>query len=223
MFQGPFDGTTLLDRLYTADDLEEGVEEYIEQERQREQESDRESMYRDDNGSWKRDRIKTVVAAGLKTGEDAICGRWAGDDVRLVGDYADNDVYAQPRGTVTARDPETGETFEYASSHPDIVEPIPDGQRGDHRHIRKEATPGDTINTQYVDATNADYAEFVSHTRGEWDDITDSVLAEMARYMPDKFEGLREEYFGLDGEENDPDIVFGSGENKATRKQAQKN
>ena len=223
MFQGPFDGTTLLDRLYTPDDLEDGIEEYIENEREREDETGRESMMRDDNGSWKRDRIKSAVAAGLKTGEDAICGRWAGDDVRLVGDYADNDVYARPRGTVTARNPETDETFEYASSHPNIVEPIPDGERGVHRRISKKATPGDTINTEYVDETEVDYAEFVSHTRGEWDDITDSVLAELARYMPDQFEGLREEYFSLDGDENDPDIVFGSGENKEARKRAQQN
>lgn len=199
LFDGPFDGTTDLPGLYAdGDELAERLtDEFLATEHRREDENDDyESIYRDDDGSWDRDKARRVGLANSYTGEDAICGRWAGDDVRIIGDYADDSYYHAPYGTVVVERPPYGE-FEYYGDHPSPV-----GRRYDIN-----AKPGDSIETYSLDGDGSEEVIFVEHIEDNgWDDITDSVFAEMARYMPGQFGQL-------DDGDLEPEIVFGSGSN----------
>jgi len=258
MFDGPFDGTTLLDRLYTKEDpkVQEGIEERIEQEVAIEEERKNEeqlkttclrraikytddhpfdeddaditklsqfpqqiidkyeekyksrvySTYREDNLNWRRDRIKRVVCAGFYTGEDSICGRWAGDDVRLIGDYAEDDYYSAMYGEVVVR-LENGKLGRWTGPHPDAVEPLQSNEFSCRaKLLDREAEPGDMVRASRLDC-GQNFAEFVEYNKNDWDNITASVFHEMARYMPDKFGELADKV-------GDPDIVFGSGRNE---------
>jgi len=259
MFDGPFDGTTLLDRLYTEDDprVQEGIEEYIEQEKEIESERKNDpevkerclrsairftddhpfdeddvdidnidkfpqqivdkyeekynqrvySTYREDNLNWRRDRIKRVVCAGFYTGEDSICGRWAGDDVRIIGDYAEDDYYAAMYGEVVVK-LDNGELTSWTGAHPEAEEPLEsEGQWSTRaRLLNRKAEPGDWVRSRKD--TGQDHVEFVEYNENAWDDITASVYHEMARYMPNKFGELADKVSG------EPEIVFGSGRNE---------
>lgn len=260
MFEGPFDGTTLLDQLYTEDDpkVQETIEERIEAEKEREKqrrnssepkerylsqairrtedhpfeqddadisnlqkfpqqvidkyeelfEERTRSTYRNDDGSWNRDRLKRVVCAGFKTGEDALCGRWAGDEVTIIGDYADRELYDAMYGTVVVR-LDNGELAEWVGPHPEAEEPVPsDGPGVRARLLDRDAQPGDQVRARSSLDCGQDHVEFVEYKENEWDTITASVYSEMARYMPDKFGELEDKI-----DESEVDIVFGSGRN----------
>jgi len=258
LFDGPFDGTTLLDRLYNEHDeqVQDGIDKKIEAEKKLEEErkNDEEgklrmlesairytddhpfepedadlsdlqrfpqqvidkyeekyerrvySVYRKDNKNWDRSKMKRTVCAGFYTGEDAICGRWAGDDVRIVGDYADNDLYSAMDGTVVVR-LNNGELAEWTGPHPEAEEPLESNEYSTRaRMLNRDAEPGDMVRANRLDCGQK-HAEFVEYKENEWDDITASVYHEMARYMPDKFGELADNV-------GDPDIVFGSGRNE---------
>jgi hypothetical protein len=206
LFDAPFDGTTDLPGLYDEDDdltkqlVDEKISREIalEEERREDPDYDRDpsSTYRADDGSWERDKLRRVALAHGYTGEHSICGRWAGDDVRIIGDYADDDYYHAIEGTVVVERPLDGEC-EYYGRHPSPVE-------GSHR---VDAKPGQAVETYSLDGDGKEEVVFVEHIEDNgWDDITDSVFAEMARYMPGQFGQL-------DDGDLDPDIVFGSGSN----------
>ena len=207
LFDAPFDGTTDLPGLYgEGDDLtKQLVDEKIsreialEEERREDPDYDRDpsSTYRADDGSWDHDKLQRVALAHGYTGEHSICGRWAGDDVRIIGDYADDNYYHAIEGTVVAERSPSCEQVEYYGCHPSPVE-------GGHR---VDAKPGQVIETYSTDADGKEEVIFVEHIEDNgWDDITDSVFSEMARYMPGQFGQL-------DDGDLDPDIVFGSGSN----------
>jgi hypothetical protein len=198
MFDGPFDGTTDLPGLYTEGDelAEELTDDFIAGEQEYEERTGNTSIYRDEDGNWDRDKARRVGLASAYTGEHAICGRWAGDDVRIIGDYAEDDYYHAIEGTVIVERPPDGE-FEYYGRHPT--------RPGSGNRVN--ATPGEVIETYSLDGDGKEEVVFVEHIEDNgWDDITDSVFAEMARYMPGQFGQL-------DDGDLDPDIVFGSGSN----------
>lgn len=180
LFDGPFDGTTLLHRVYDKDNetAQQLVEELIDRETEREKTSDhdRRSVYRSDDGSWNRDLLhRTAVQTGY-TGDDAICGRWAGDDVRISGDYADDRYYFAEKGVIVA-ERDTGEIIEWLGSHPSPIGGRPD----------EMASRGDQIDCYQTEMDSPESVEFITHRDSEWADITESVFAEMARYMPSRF------------------------------------
>ena len=210
MFEGPFDGTTLLDRLYDTDDpkVEQGIDEYIEREVEREEERGKESFHRTDDGGWNRERIKRSVCAGFTIGEDSICGRWAGNRVRIVGDYAESGLYNAMDGKIIA-ETDNGKRVSWMGRHPEKVEQLPcDGPGRRVRHHDVDAQPGDEIrlSTQADGVDSHQHGTFVRFKNSEWTNITEDVFSEMARYMPDRFGELE------DSVEN-VEITFGSGQN----------
>ena len=199
LFDAPFDGTTDLPGLYTEDDdlTQQLVDEMITREIGLEAKNDTDSVYRNDDGSWDYDRLQRVALAGGYTGENAICGRWAGDDVRIIGDYAEDGYYHAIEGTIVAERPLGGEVTWYGR-HPSPV----------GKSYEVDAREGDRVETYSTDADGKEEVIFIEHIEDNgWDDITDSVFAEMARYMPGQFKQLVED------RDVDPDIVFGSGSN----------
>lgn len=199
MFDGPFDGTTSLPGLYEADDdlAEHLTDAFIERREELEDSTGSDSIYRNDDGSWNRDKCRRVALASGYTGENSICGRWAGDDVRIIGDYANDNYYHAIEGTVVAERSPSCETIEYYGRHPSVP-------GSGHR---TNAKPGQIIETYSTDVDGKEEVVFVEHIEDNgWDDITDSVFAEMARYMPGKFGQL-------DDGDLEPEIVFGSGSN----------
>lgn len=195
LFDGPFDGTTLLQGLYDQDNetAQQLVKELIDRETERETESnrDRQSVYRNDDGSWNRNKLHHTALASGYTGDHAICGRWASDDVRIIGDYADDGYYHAIEGTIIA-ERDTGEIVEWHGTHPSPV-------GGDHSET---ASRGDQIAWYGGDTASSETVRFMYHRDSDWTDITDSVFAEMARYNPGQFGDL-------DDGTLEPDIVFG--------------
>lgn len=180
LFDGPFDGTTLLHRLYDDDNetAQQLVEDLIDREKERENKSehDRQSGYRTSDGGWDRDRLRRVALSQRYTGDHTICGRWAGDDVRIIGDYADERYYFAERGVIVA-ERDTGEIIEWLGSHPSPIGGRPDDA----------ASRGDQIDCYQTEMDSPESVEFITHRDSEWADITDSVFAEMSRYMPSRF------------------------------------
>jgi hypothetical protein len=266
LFEGPFDGTTLLDRLYDVDDpkVQTGIAEMIVDEADREyerfQDHDRcnaelsrairdvghdafdperadiehvtdypwairqdyarrvgsfselgsfASTYRNDDGTWNEADLQRVVCAGFTIGEDSVCGRWAGDPVRIVGDYAETDYYSAMYGTVVVDCP-SGETVEWNGPRPRRCEPTDDGRvhGTSYRRYDELASTGETVKLSSRVDVEAEFGTFVRYEATEWTDITDDVVHEMARYMPDEFAELLEEETVTE-----PETVFGSGQN----------
>jgi len=197
MFEGPFDGTTLLDRLYDVDDekVAEATAEYIEREKERHADTDRNSVYQNDDGTWQYDKIKRSVCASFTIGEDSICGRWAGNRVRIVGDYAESGLYDAMDGTIVA-ETDDGERVTWQGRHPEKVEELEcDGPGRRVRHHDVDAIPGDEIrlSTQAEGVDSHQHGTFVEFQSSEWTNITDDVFSEMARYMPERFGELEED------------------------------
>lgn len=197
MFEGPFDGTTLLDRLYDVDDpkVAEATADWIEDEKERYADSDRSSVYQNDDGTWQYDKIKRSVCAGFTIGEDSICGRWAGNRVRIVGDYAESGLYNAMDGTIIA-ETESGKRVSWSGRHPEKVEEIEcDGPGKRVRHYDVDARPGDEIrlSTQADGVDSHQHGTFVEFKDSEWTNITSDVFDEMARYMPERFGELADD------------------------------
>ena len=213
MFEGPFDGTTLLDRLYDVDDekVADATAEWIEREKANlaERDSDRGSVYQNDDGTWQYDKIKRSVCAGFTIGEDSICGRWAGNRVRIVGDYAESGLYNAMNGKIIA-ETENGKRVSWMGRHPEKVEQLPcDGPGRRVRHHDVDAQPGDEIrlSTQADGVTDSgQHGTFVRFENSEWTNITEDVFSEMARYMPERFGELEDSVESVD-------IEFGTGIN----------
>ncbi|WP_153953019.1 hypothetical protein [Halosegnis longus] len=298
LFEGPFDGTTLLDRLYDQDDerVVEATAARIEDEQLRERQvfmpdddggnrtieralkrairdadgwdedefevdidavetypmkirqGFAENLYeramstyrvherdaeRDPSltvGEWNMEKLKRIVCAGFQTGDDAMCGRWAGDSIRLIGDYAgpveldgeETDLYTAMEGTVVADITygNTTERIEWRAGHPTRIEVVDDDDTSQFgttfRDYREEASPGDSIRVRksavpdYIQGDQVpETATFVRYEETEWTDITDDVYAEMARYMPGQFGELVED------EDLSVTEQFGTGQNSA--------
>lgn len=210
MFEGPFDGTTLLDRLYDEEDekVNDATDEFIEQEKERHADSDWSSAYQNDDGTWNREKIKRSVCANFIIGEDSMCGRWSGNRVRIVGDYAESGLYDAMDGTIIA-ETKDGKRVSWEGRHPQKEEQIECSGPGTRsRHYDVNAVPGDPIrlSTQAEGVDSHQHGTFVEFKDSEWTEITDDVFDEMARYMPNRFGSLADNVESVN-------LKFGTGTN----------
>lgn len=187
LLDGPQDGTRL---CYMADpddpELQDGIDGYIEQEKEYERESKRDSVYRADDGSWNRGKVATVVAAGRKINEaNEYAGRWAGDDVRLVGDYANNDLY--DAAIEMWRVEYEGEEYTVRPGMGPIIAESIEREDIEHSISSEELTPGDFVEVQTTDAIEADesrvYAHYIETVETEWSNITDGLNEEFVEFV----------------------------------------
>ena len=186
LLDGPQDGTSFSYRNNDPDDVDkDDVEAWIDRETASEVESDRESVYRADDGSWDRAKIRRVVAAGYEISEaNEFAGRWAGDRVRLVGDYAENDLYSAPEGRIVAQ-LNSGEMVSWEGWHPSRVEPAGRSPAGGQsiRHFDEDAEPGDTIQIPSTVESDEQFAEFVRYESNEWTILGEELHREFAEFM----------------------------------------
>ena len=136
------------------------------------------SCMRNDDGSWPLEEIVPIVASGFELNElYDYCGRWAGDDVRLVGDYAENDLYDE--SATMWRYEYEGEEFvaRAVSSAPITPESI---HRDDIEHSveRRDVEPGDYAHVQHPEKDEKVYAHYKGVAETEWTDITDGLTEE---------------------------------------------
>lgn len=179
---------------YTPDEDDETFQEMC-RERSR-------STYRKENLNWDREQMKAAALAGFEINEVFdYAGRWAGEDVRLVGDYAENDLYSDTNEDWiyeysrkhTARDPKksvdltqytNGEQFTaYAtSSAPIVPESI---ARADicHSTERRDVEKGDICEVKHPETNERVYAHFVEVAEMEWTNITDGLTDEFANFV----------------------------------------
>jgi hypothetical protein len=196
LFDGPCDGTVLTrNEHYPGIDeveMQREVDEFIEGEIDMQDSFDGDITtvyYDDDAAEWNRDKIRPVVVAGYEI-SDAMeyCGRWAGEDVRLAGDYADNGLYGEAKqkcqlqradGTVFTANKGTG--------------PVEDKEPGDDTSGRVSFNFGDDVTRGDVmlvndPATNEQiFAEYIGVAEQQWTNITDDMLAEMRHVVGDSW------------------------------------
>ena len=183
MLEGPQDGTRFSSRTDPDDpQLQEAIEEFIEQEKEHEEErfekytnnedsiarrrwarkhdvepedepdyfeqfcrAQASSAYRKNttNYHWDRQAIATSVAAGLEIAEaNEYAGRWAGDDVRLVGDYAESELYDETKDD-WVYEYEGEEFVNYATGEAPIVPESIEREDIVHSIEDRDVEPGD--------------------------------------------------------------------------------
>jgi hypothetical protein len=144
------------------------------------------SIYRDDDFELDPDdrQLERVALSSDQISEALeYAGRWAGDEITMIGDYADRDLYHNADGILTYETPD-GEIEEVKKPHPRREEP----HEGDMtaRVYDELAEPGDTIRI------DNEFCTFIGYEEQEWTDITDGVCREFARLVGD--ERLQEQY-----------------------------
>lgn len=101
LYDGTLDGTSLASAVDPKSTLaRNALKGTRDSELLREKAGDYESVYRDEDGYWDDDRLRKVGLAGYDMDEvfDYV-GRWAGDEVRILGDYASRDGYDTREGS----------------------------------------------------------------------------------------------------------------------------
>lgn len=184
LLDGPGDGTAFL-RFADPDDPKLDEQKSVIVERELEHEASQlnyTSMYRDDDGEWDESMIARTAAAHLELTElMEYAGRWAGDDVRLVGDYDDSGLYQDCKGTVVVE--HDGTEYEYGGDHPKKVTVRDNGNVG---HTRLNAKPGDQVRVygnDDLEEQDVETATFVRHEEGEYTDITDGLIEEFTNFV----------------------------------------
>lgn len=191
LLEGPVDGTSFSYRTdlpgIDEQQLQQDIDEYIEREQAYVDDTDRheQSLYQNDDGSWDRDKIRPVVAAGYDISEAmAYAGRWAGDDVRLVGDYADNDLYSAPQPEWVYEHRDTGDQFQtYATASAPIQKSSIQRDGINHSILDRDVENGDLCEVSHPETGDRVYAYRVDVVDNEWTDITDGLLAEFASFV----------------------------------------
>lgn len=191
LLEGPQDGTVFPTRTSGSLVTEAEIDDYIDTERERHADSDHDSVYQNDDGSWQRDSIERTLAASNDIDEaNDYAGRWAGDDVRLVGDYAENGLYSAMYGTIVGE--VDGQEYTWTGPHPDRLVPCRPGNdccdnpghcHSHHPMDDSEAEPGDMIRAPSRSDVDADFAEFVAYQTNEWTNITDGLATEFAEFV----------------------------------------
>jgi len=194
LFEGPIDGTGVgRTGLPAIDDteFEQSIDAHIEREASRVAESEHreQSVYQNDDGSWQRDKVRRVVAAGYDISEGTeYAGRWAGDDVRLVGDYADNDLYSAPNPDWVYENRDTGEKFtQYATASAPIKEASLRRTDIHHSVVDRDVENGDLCQVTHPETGDQVYAYRVRVCDNEWTDITDGLLEEFASFVGEEW------------------------------------
>lgn len=184
LLQGPQDGTRFSGlHNHLAPEWEDEMAEKMEEERERHKNEGRSSMYRNDDGSWDKRKLVQVIAAGHQISEDfRFAGRWAGDDIAVVGDYDDSGLYGE-----TSQDwvyEYEGEEFtQYATSRGPIVPESIERDDISHSTMQRDVEPGDLCKVSHPESGDDVYAEFVRPAQNEWTDITDRLKECFAEFV----------------------------------------
>lgn len=193
LLDGPQDGTRFTN-LHNphAPELDDKQHEFKQNEREKHLNTGRSSVYRTENG-WDTNRITQSLAAGEAINADNVlgyeyAGRWAGDDVRLIGDYHESGVYDDTHQqwivefegeeyTVDASS--NAPIIEDSITNPDIVHSIAD----------REVMPGDTVKVRLSreqtgnERSKQVYATFKHEAETDWVNITDGVTREFEQFV----------------------------------------
>lgn len=147
------------------------------------------STYRKANMTWDRGKLFRVAIANKHITELLdYAGRWAGEDVRLVGDYAENGLYSETNKQWIYE--YEGEQFtNYATSACPVVPESIDRDDIVHSVRDREPEPGDLARIKHPDKDDDYvYATFVGEAEQDWDDITEGLSEEFHEFVGDFFD-----------------------------------
>ncbi|OYR56666.1 hypothetical protein [Halorubrum halodurans] len=184
LIDGPKDGTRFTDLVNPhAPEFEDAMSEFMADEREATRNEGRTSIYRNDDGSWNRERIVECIAADQHVTEGTeYAGRWAGDDIRLVGDYEESGVYDDTTEE-WVYEHETGEFVAPATGSGPIDPASLDDTTIVHSIEDRDVLPGDLCAVRHPETGNRVYAEFKRVADTEWTDITDGVMREFEAFV----------------------------------------
>lgn len=185
MLEGPLDGTSF---VYEADPDDPKLENKI-QRRKNKAESEKEKYfferYMNDDGSWNEQVIAQHVAASEAIADmKEYAGRWAGDNVSLVGDYSEtghyntaNEIWTYDYGGTLFNAPATsvGPIKEDSIERDDI----------DHTFEIRDIEEGDWVEVVHPEKGERVYALFVGVAESKWTDITDGLTDEFIDFVGD--------------------------------------
>jgi len=161
------------------------------------------SVYRDDNGEWNEKQMIGSAMAGLSI-NDALsyAGRWAGDDIRLVGDYAEGNLYMAPRGTHRYSNDETGDVIIKNYRKNRVIEYT---KRGPGAISVTESEDVAEVGEQVI-INQEPYTYTGPEVASEWTDITDGMEAEMQDCFGtdwlNRLDGLPDRFDTADADDN---------------------
>lgn len=190
LLEGPIDGTSFARTIEQEEIPDEDIQARIDQELAQLEEADyydsKDDLvyYDEDADDWDYDSIVRVVAAGYQIDEFfEYAGSWAGDEITLVGDYADNDLYKEPRADAVVKTPDGTEHTLENWGRPRKVIPCGPDENCTARLPGEDAEPGETMQLPSSLDVDDQFAEFVRMEDNEWTDITDGLLAEFAEFV----------------------------------------
>jgi hypothetical protein len=194
LLDGPADGSAL-DRYIPLDALPEAAVEAKKEVLRERQASRGESLskstyYNAEADAWNKEKLATIIAASLPIAElYNYAGRWAGDRIHCVGDYADSGLYDKEKVHAVVELPSgVTKTLENVGTLRQAEKRHASGGKTRLRETRKDATAGDPIIVPRQ-RTERDYpakATLVEYIESDWIDITDEVYAEMEAIFEDK-------------------------------------
>lgn len=187
MFDGPQDGTRFsgLHNPY-APEFEGAMAEKMEEERERHRNAGRSSVYRNDDSSWDKPKLARVIAAGRHINDDELgfrfAGRWAGDDVALVGDYEESGVYQETRDKWHVEYEGDRYTVDATGAAPIVPESL-DRDDIEHTVERREVEPGDLCEVYVDEMDERVYAEYIGEADTEWTNITEGLKRSFTHFV----------------------------------------
>lgn len=136
---------------------------------------------------WDEGAMSASAAAGFQLDEwFDYCGRWAGDDVRLVGDYAESDLYGASQEQWVYE--YEGEEFtSYATVSAPIVPSSIEREDIEHTTESQDVEPGDLARVRHPDLDEKVYAHYVRVADQEWTDITDGLKREFVEIVGEEW------------------------------------
>lgn len=164
------------------------------------------STYHNEDGSWRRADLLRVIVAGFDITEVAdYAGRWAGDEVRIVGDYDESGLYqeSRPSMTIDVMDRDLTVTVDHLRSP--VVEDSWNRPGIVCSHHNKALEVGDYTTVRSGDHENLEsntYGIVTDIDHGGWDDITDGLLEEFESFVGSEWYDSQEGVLA-------PDMVVG--------------
>lgn len=144
------------------------------------------SVYRNNDGTWDEKKMFRSALAGFEISEFfEYAGRWAGDEVRLVGDYDDSDLYMESRPVVIVES-ENGEIIEKKGLPTPIV---PESRHRDdieHSLLDRKLEVGDMVHVKGDDG-DRHYGVVEEIRETEWTNITDGLTDEFIDFVGEEW------------------------------------
>lgn len=146
------------------------------------------SMYRKANLQWNRRKMATSAVSKLQIDEaNEYAGRWAGDQVSLLGDYSEGTTYHQTKPD-WLYETDDGELFvNYATTQAPITPSSIHDEDLHHSIEDRDVEPGDLAYVRHPIKDEKVYAHYKDTIDSKWTEITAGLREEFENFVGDEW------------------------------------